>query len=77
MEPIAVSVKKASTLVDRDVSNLYRQIKAGRLPAYRPSPGADWLIMVEDLRAWAKTHPVTEADHREKQSKRVKRTAEV
>ena len=51
-EPYAVTVKNAALMVDRSQWVLYQEIKKGRLPAQRPYPKSDFLILTEDLKRW-------------------------
>ena len=51
-EPYAVTVKTAGQMVNRSKWVLYEEIKKGRLPAHRPNPRSDYLILTEDLKRW-------------------------
>lgn len=53
-EAIALTVSRAAKLVCRTPVLLYREIRAGRLLAYRPHPKADLLIFPDDLRTWVR-----------------------
>ena len=61
-EKYCYNVKNAAVMVDRSPWVLYQEIKKGRLPAHRPHPNSEFLILTEDLKRWVQGGFASEYD---------------
>ena len=74
VERIAYPVSEAANVVGRSRYVLYDAIKRKELPAYQQSERSDYLVLVEDLRAWVTRFPAR-PDSAEGSSRRRRRGA--
>lgn len=56
IERIAYPVAEAAAAIGRSRYVLYDAIRRKELPAYQSHSGAEFLILVDDLRAWVTRH---------------------